>query len=512
MSGHHLPSIATDQALPNHESRHPGPRPCPSGTFIQTLDQDSLLHILYLCRPILLDEDVTNDIDILQGGVWTRERWWYKLAQVCRRWRHLILGSAHHLGLSLVCSPGTPVAEMLEHSPPLPLIIDHLDHSDSMTAEDEEGIMLALRHRDRVRRIRLNTPVQNTQKILMALEDEFPILEFMWIRHMAEPKTCLMLPKSLRAPHLRNLVLTSFALPIGSPLLTTAVGLVTLWLDEISPSVYFHPNDLVHRLSQLPQLETLGILFCSPVPDRNIKRELLRRPLTTHVTLPNLRWFGFKGASAYLEALLPCLTAPLLAKLQVGFFHQLTFHLPHLAQFLNTAENLRFSSARLIFWKDWFSAIVYPKEAGTCALYMDVSCRNLDWEVASAAQIFNVLRTALSTVEDLTLDYWRELSEWHNEVDRTQWRDFLRSFSNVKTLHVGVGLISQLSRSLQLEDGESPLELLPELKVLLYSHSRLFDGLFTAFIDARRIAGRPVTVLRGRTIARVQAPFIGKTR
>ena len=93
---------------------------------------------------------------ILQGGVWTRERWWYKLAQVC-------------LGLSLVCSRGTPVAEILEHSPPLPLIINHVEDSDFVTTEDEEGIILALKHCDRVRRIRLDIPVPNLQKVIMEL-------------------------------------------------------------------------------------------------------------------------------------------------------------------------------------------------------------------------------------------------------------------------------------------------------------------------------------------------------
>jgi len=119
-----------------------------------------------------------------------------------------------------------------------------------------------------------------------------------------------------------------------------------------------------------------------------------------------------------------------------------------------------------------------------------------DWQVASTAQIFSVLRSAFSAVEDLTLEYWRYdvSSESHNEADRTQWRDLLRSFTNVKTLRVGFRLISRLSHSLQLEDGESPLELLPELKELSYSDHH--DDAFTAFIDARRIASRPVTVVR----------------
>src|SRR5712672_1845650 len=190
-------------------------RPYPNGTLIHILDQDSLLHIFYLCRPVLLDASETENIRIFQGGVWTRERWWYKLAQVCRRWRYLILGSANHLGLSLVCSRGTPVARMLENSPPLPIIIDHVDHRDSITTGDGEGIILALRHHDRVRRIRLLMPVPNLQKVIVALDKEFSMLEWLYIRPPAKQSTSLILPGSFRAPHLRHLKLSNFVFPIG---------------------------------------------------------------------------------------------------------------------------------------------------------------------------------------------------------------------------------------------------------------------------------------------------------
>ena len=36
--------------------------------------------------------------------------------------------SSPHLGLCLVCAYGTPVADMLVHSPPLTLVIDYYGH------------------------------------------------------------------------------------------------------------------------------------------------------------------------------------------------------------------------------------------------------------------------------------------------------------------------------------------------------------------------------------------------
>jgi len=124
------------------------------------------------------------------------------------------------------------------------------------------------------------------------------------------------------------------------------------------------------------------------------------------------------------------------------------------------------------------------------------------FHVAFAANYFNALKTALSSVEVLILECWRAdvSSEWRNEADRTQWRDLLRPLSNLKTLQMCPWLVDQLSHSLQSDDGESPVELLPELKEITHSSLPLPDtATFTGFIDARRIAGRPVTVVRRST-------------
>jgi len=476
----------------------------PYGSPIHILDNDSVLNIFHHYRPIILEEDEDDDDRILEGGEWGRERWWYKLAHVCRRWRYLILASASHLHLRLVCTYGTPVADMLAHSPPLPLVIDHVEDDHDITTEHEEGLVLALQLRDRVRRIRLQMPVPNLKRLMTAIGDEFPVLDYLYVAAPTKEKSNLVLPQAFQAPHLRYLVLDNIICPIGSPLLTPTMGLLTLSLLNIHPSAYFSPNDLLQRLSLMPQLETLGIVFHSPVSNRHVERQLLSTPITAHVTLPSLRWFGFKGASAYLEALLPQMTTPILEKLQVLFFNQLTYPVPHLLQFINNAENLTFCRARIAFDEEGVSIRVYPHQgAKMYTLYVEVSCKPIDWQVASAAQVFNALRTAFLTVDSLTLEYNGSFipSEWRHEVDRRPWRELLGSFSNVKILRIGVGddFVGQLSRSLRLEDGEAPLELLPELKELSYSAIDDDDAAFTAFIDARQNSGRPVTLIRRGT-------------
>ena len=465
--------------------------------LIHILDNDSLLNIFYLYRPVILDESEADDAQILSGGEWDRERWWYRLVQVCRRWRYIILESASYLRLALVCARGTPVADMLAHFPPLPIIIDHFDREHNFAPEDEEGVILALKHRDRVRRIRLEKPIPTLQKLLIGLDGVFPILEFLLIENQRHVKPTtenivnLDLPETFRAPNLRHIVLMNFAIPIGSPIIATMGNLVTLSLNLIPPSVYFHPNALLQRLLHMPHLEVLGIAFNT---HNGVERQLLRTPILTHVTLPNLRWLGFQGTNAYLEALLPRITIPLLEKLQIFLFNEPTYFIPHLQQFIR--RNLRLNTITITFRLDHLSVKAYPhKGARLYTLAMSLGGRHLDHQVASAAQVFHSHGTVFSAAEHLILKSNRRSSEWISGANRTQWRELLGSFVNVKTLFVDGGLVRPLSRILQPGEGESPSELLPELQELSSSARGARRDAFTPFIDARQKAGLPVTLV-----------------
>ena len=479
----------------------------PDTESIHILDDDSLLNIFYLYRPAILDGVNDDSLCMLGGKTWRRERWWYKLAQVCQRWRTLILGSTSHLGLCLVCTHGTPIADMLAHSPPLPLIIDYVEWE--ITAKDEEGIILALAQRNRVRRIRFRMRVPNLQKLIMAINEEYPTLEYLILVPPMDMSTTLMLPETLQAPHLRHLLLTGFVLPIGSQLLVTAVGLVTLTLIAGHPPTYFQPKILLRWLSFMSQLETLQLgLFSSPFPNHGVEGQLMYMPITTHITLPNLRRFEFQGEGASIEDVIRWISAPRLKKVNIWFLKQLTFSVPRLLQFINTTQDLRFCAAKFKFSIDSVHVEVYPREAETYALSLKVSCLHLDWQVSSAAQICNPPSQIFSTVEHLTLEHEAHSlsSQEHNEVDRAEWRKFLKSFSNVKTLRFDAGLVKELSRCLRLDDGEHPLELLPELQELRYSgrvkmkprkRRRRNDtsDAFAPFIKARQNAGHAVTLV-----------------
>jgi hypothetical protein len=170
---------------------------------------------------------------------------------------------------------------------------------------------------------------------------------------------------------------------------------------------------------------------------------------------------------------------------------------------MGRTENLSFNRAEFNFYSERVYVELNPPDTNipiyAFPFRLNVDSWQLDWQVSSVAQIFNALSQMLSAVEHLTLahEVHSQSSEEHNEVNRTEWRKLLRSFTNVKTLRIDAGLFKELSRCLPLEDGEDPLELLPELQELTYDSGsdNASDG-FNSFIDARQNAGRPVTLIK----------------
>jgi hypothetical protein len=417
---------------------------------------------------------------------WDRQRWWYKLAHVCRLWRNLILESPSRLDLHLYCTNGVPVVDMLAHSPPLPLTIEYHTIRGEMTTDDESGVFLALSHRNRVRYIWLWMP-PNLKNLVTVMDDQFPILECIDIYSVTDSE--VVLPVTFQAPNLRHLTLSPASLPIGSPLLTTAAGLVTLRLHDIPASAYFPPSYILTRFSLMTQLEKLSIEFKSPM---DVERQLHQAPDMT--TLPNLRRFTFTGVNAYLEALVARISAPSLGTLHVCLFHQLSFTVPHLLQFMQSSENLSFSSVKLALGECSVHVIADPWRARR-PLTLGIICDHLDWQVASAMQIFSALSPVFSAVKQVTVSRDYESSAWHNDVDRRQWRELLRPFINAKTICVHDSLVDEILRLLLSHDGKPPLELLPNLEEVEHDGGCDAQDVLTAFVDERQVAGRPVNMV-----------------
>jgi hypothetical protein len=448
-----------------------------------------LLNIFDLYRLADPDEDHDDDWTVI---AWTRQRWWYKLVHVCRQWRNIILQSPSLLDLHLFCSYGVPVAKMLARSPPLPLIISYncTDQSPVISAKEESGILLALSHRDRVRRILL-WELPNLGKFITAMEGQFPVLERMNIHSQTE----VDLPATFQAPNLRHLGLTTPSLPIRSPFLTTTTRLTYLNLNNIPASAYFPTSYLLARLSIMLQLEILSIRFHSQLTNRDVERQ---PPHTPQVTLPNLRRFVFQGMATYLDSLVDRISAPSLSRLAVFLFHERPVTAPHLSHFLQTCENYRFSAVKVAFQVNSVQVdVVTPRSP---RLELHILCSNLYLQVPSAVDILSALSPVLSVAKKVTItdNVINRYPISRDVVGRYYWREFLGLFTNVKAIHVHplVGFVEEIFRSLLPAKREPPLELLPNLEEIRCSTGPRVAArdAISAFIDTRRVAGHLISL------------------
>ena len=312
-------------------------------------------------RPLYTSVDALND-DILlivfnyyrkdDEKYWLRLGW-CKLAHVCRRWRHLIYGSASYLDVRLLCTNGSPGVDTLAHLPPLPLVIDYQFETATIDAVEEWGISHALQLRDRVCHAVIRIPSSSLHKLLALVGEPFPSLGRLSLSHTADEDSGLILPKTFIAPNLRHLTLSGISLPEDLALLSAA-SLVTLTLANIRASGYFLPKHLVALLRSSPHLEELSISFSIRLPRPNAERELFHE-LGPPVTLPILKSLVFRGTSAYLDSLIAQMRAPRLQILDIAFFNQLAFAIPHLAHFANAAPVIKLPVAEIIFDRDTVS-------------------------------------------------------------------------------------------------------------------------------------------------------------
>jgi hypothetical protein len=400
--------------------------------------------------------------------------------------------------MHIKCTNGSPILGTLDHLPPLPLFVDYVHARRGIIVlmeRDELGICHALRFHDRVRRIHLDLPPSTVHKVLVLMDEHFPILEHFSLSLADNSNISLTLPKAFLAINLRHLAVPNLSPPRRLRFLTSTVSLVTLKLSNIETSSYFRPRVLVARLQSLPQLEELSIEFSIPIPRPSTERELLggqRAP----ATVPSLKTVQFKGVGAYLEPFVAQIRAPRLERLEITLFNQIALALPHLSHLINITEIFKLLRATVHFGRNEVSIntahhMSHSRQWFDSAPFvLRVMCKQLDWQIDCAAQICNSLIPTLCGVEKfmLSCDYWEIPTEFQNgAIGSTTWHDLLRPFIGMKELRIYPGLLEELSQLLQEDEVRLNPGFLPDLQ-----HIAARDNLFPSFIDTRRGVGRPV--------------------
>ncbi|KAF8263062.1 hypothetical protein EI94DRAFT_1741925 [Lactarius quietus] len=460
-------------------------------TTINTLPNEVLLEVFDQYRSIR-----TSNRTGSQG-------WWYTLVHICRRWRHLVFASSIRLNLQLRCTFGTPVDDMLNHSPPFPLVLDYGPRIlKTWTAEDELGLLLASQYLPRVTEIMLSAPELTLAKLTTSMTEMAPRLETLILHSQTSE---IVLPKQFLeggAPQLRRLILTGAALSPLPPLLSSATSLVSLVLERIPSSAYFSPDSLATLISAMPHLQVLSIGFLSTIPRPGFRGErVLPRVQAARTELPALTQLIYRGVSAYIEALLSRIRSPRIEDVDISLFNQLTLDLPRTCTFLRELDSLRPTRARIDFAEaSAHLTISSPQPTASPDIFLSISCARLDFQVSATAQLCAVLSATLEPAEELVLGFHSSamLEEWRQEIDTGLWWALLAPFRNVGTLRVHVALVDDVDRALRLSPADQPL--LPELRELVLLHGsdqtalKSATAAFSGFIDERDSAGHPVKV------------------
>jgi hypothetical protein len=454
-------------------------------TIDMILPDDVLLEIFDFLVVEFNDFDLGIDV----------EKWWRTLVHVCQKWRNVIFGSQHRLNLRLFCSDRTPVREMLDIWPPLPIIVRH----SARPRSGEDSIIAALERNDRVCQITLKLD----PLILDAMQEPFPTLTHLALLSDLEPGP--VVPDSFMggsAPRLQGLRLSGVTIPGLPKLLLSATDLVDVSLHNIPHSGYISPEAIAACLSTSPRLEKLGLGFESP--RSRPKRESRRPPPPTRTVLPALIGLNFTGVSEYLEDLVARIDCPLLDWMEISFFHQLIFDTPQLTQFISRTPTLEIHDQARVEFSDLHVGILFPKTSSSSYhLILKILCRQPEWQLSSLAHICTSFfpRSLIHKVERL---YIREKSysklEWQDDIEDSQWLELLHPFSAVKVLCLFGEFAPRIAPSLQELVGGRTTEVLPALQSIFLEKLptpgpfKAFKEAVGKFVAARQLSNHPVAV------------------
>jgi hypothetical protein len=425
---------------------------------------------------------------------------WQLLVHVCRRWRSLVFGSARRLNLRLVGTSKTPVRDMLDVWPPFPLVVQGRPTS----TEGADNIVAALERRDRVNRIELfevnSSPLEI---ILAAMQEPFP--ELTYLQLWSNDEMVPVVPDSFlgrSGPRLVFLGLFGIPFPGLPKLLLSATHLVNLYLLNIPHSGYISPEAMVTALSTLTSLERLRLNFQSPQPHSDWAGQC-PSPLTRTV-VPVLTHFAFKGDCEYLDDLVACIDAPRLNDLSITFFHDIVFDAPQFIQFISRTPALEaFENARVVF-RDRAAWIKFSSQTpGYGSLKVEISCRELDWQVSSLGQICTSCLPPLQvSASEVLYIYLEPFSHphWEGNIEDTPWLELLHPFTGVKNLYLSKEFAPLIVPALQELIGGRTAEMWSTLQNIflegLQPSGPIQEGIgkFVAMRQLSGESGHPITV------------------
>ncbi|KAH9025727.1 hypothetical protein EDB85DRAFT_2149566 [Lactarius pseudohatsudake] len=457
---------------------------------INSLPDDVLLEIFDSCRKGHDPDPGWSTFTVAWG--------WHRLVRVCQRWRQLVFGSPRRLDVQLPCTHGIIVRTNLDFWPPLPIAIHY--QYNRLSVDDQDSLLAALEHPDRVSQVDLCLTGTLLEEVATEMEVPFPALRRLTLKWEEvewedEDEAPPAFPNGFlggSAPCLQYLHLECILFPALPTLLFTTTDLVNLSLHDISPDGYISPQAMVACLAALSRLESLLIKFQSEMsrPDQ------IHPPPATRTVVPSLLSFEFEGCGEYLEDLVARIDSPQLHHIKISYFDQLPeVHVAQLFKFLDRSEDSYLTLIRhadVTFLHEWISFKMHPfpeshpDRNGVNAL---IYRQGIERQVSQMIQVFSQRSTMLSRVVHF------KLSRYRTGAMRHQWLHLLRLFSAARTLHVVQEFARRFARVLESITGDSEMvaEVLPVLD-LIYLEGQPVSAL-EGFLAARQLSGHPITIV-----------------
>jgi hypothetical protein len=307
----------------------------------------------------------------------------------------------------------------------------------------------------------------------------FPSLTYLLLS--SEEETVPVLPDSFlggSAPRLQTLELNGIQFPSLARLLLSTSYLVDLHLPNIPYSGYISPAAMVTNLSALTSLKSLSLKF--RFVRTQADRESRHPPPLTRVVLPALTEFYFRGDSEYVEDFVSRIDAPLLDRLVITFFNQLTFYTPRLRHFISLTEAFKATHrARILLYDDhvYITLLLRHGVADHEALCLGISTRAADWQLSSISQVCSSSLPQFPALERLDIHDCGQY--WNEDIEHSQWLELLFPFVFVKDLVISEELIPLVAPVLQApaRDSDEITQVMPNLKNVFSegpSHPELF--------------------------------------
>ena len=418
---------------------------------------------------------------------------WHILTHTCRRWQQVILKSPLGLRLRLHCTYGTPVLKTLDCWPPLPLIVNYGGYPmlKPPAPKDNDNIITALKHSDRVSAISLTLTKSLLEK-LSTISEPFSELEELVL--LSQDKSRLTLPNAFGwGARVRTLHVTGIVIP-ALPRLLSSTSLIDIQLHEIPMAGYFSPQAFANALSGASHLGSLSLHFLSFPPRRNYVD--FPPPGGHQIVLPALTCFKYRGISKYLDSFVARIDAPRLGDIDISFFSQPTINASQLGQ----------SIERIVMPTSFIEADIQAtshtisisfKNSGTpTRLRLQISCKQLDWQLSSMAQVCDQFSPFLFRVQYLAFNT-NDFSSEQDDVGDEQWLQLIRSFGGTRTLSIAGEFTTRILCALQpVDEGHtSNTTVLPALRNLRVRKPGTLDWPFwngaQTLVTSRGLSGHP---------------------